>query len=124
MKRIILFLSVATLLSINSAVAANTSINAEMAAAAKGTSQHATLKVKGNCESCKDRIEKAALSAKGVKSASWKQKAGVLHLELDSKATTVATVSKAIAKVGHDTEFDKADAKTYNALPGCCKYKR
>ncbi|MBP1618273.1 MAG: Cu(I)/Ag(I) efflux system rane protein CusB/SilB [Bacteroidetes bacterium] len=124
MKRIILFLSVATLLSINSAVAASTSMSAEMAAAPKSAIKHAMLKVKGNCESCKDRIEKAALSVKGVKSASWDQKSGVLHLELDSKATSVAAVSKAIAKVGHDTEFDKADAKTYNALPGCCKYKR
>lgn len=124
MKRIILFFSVATLLSINSAAAINTSSNAEVAAAPKSASKQATLKVKGNCESCKSRIEKAALSVKGVKSASWEQKTGVLRLDFDSKTTSVAAVSKAVAKVGHDTEFDKADVKSYSSLPGCCKYKR
>lgn len=124
MKKIILFFSVATLLSINSAVAASGSTNAAVTTTQKSTSQHAMLKVKGNCESCKDRIEKAALAVKGVKTASWDQKTGMLHLDLDSKTTSVAAVSKAIAKVGHDTQFDKADAKAYNALPGCCKYKR
>ena len=123
MKKIILFLSVASLLSISTAMAAGTSMKSAMAATGKSASQHAMLKVKGNCETCKARIEKAALVVKGVKTASWDQKTGVLHLDLDGKTTSVAAVSKAIAKVGHDTQFDKADVKVYNALPSCCKYK-
>jgi Cu(I)/Ag(I) efflux system membrane fusion protein len=93
-------------------------------AAQQSSATHSMLKVKGNCETCKSRIEKAALSVKGVRSASWDARTGTLHLDYDSKVTNLNVISKAIAKVGHDTQLDKADLKTYNSLPGCCKYQR
>jgi len=85
--------------------------------------QTATIKVSGNCESCKARIEKAAKTAGAIK-ADWNAKAQTLTVAFDPAKTNVDKISKAIAAVGHDTDKYKADDKTYNALPGCCKYER
>lgn len=86
--------------------------------------QHTMLKVEGNCEMCKDRIEKAALGLQGVSSATWNASNKMLHLNFDPAKTNIDSISKAIAKTGHDTEKDKADNKVYEALPGCCKYRK
>lgn len=83
-----------------------------------------TLKVEGLCEMCKERIENAAKKVVGVSSASWDNKTKVLHLNVDSSKTTLRVISLAIAGAGHDTEQHKADDKTYNALPSCCKYRK
>lgn len=84
---------------------------------------HTMINVQGKCEICKDRIEKAAKSVKGVSSANWDQKTKQLHLDFDPLQTSVDAISKAVAKVGHDTDKYKADNATYNALPECCKYR-
>jgi Cu(I)/Ag(I) efflux system membrane fusion protein len=72
---------------------------------------------------CKTRIENAAKSVSGVKSADWDISAKVLTLEFDSGKASLAAVSKAVAAIGHDTEMDKAPDEVYNALHGCCKYR-
>ena len=82
------------------------------------------IEVNGNCEMCKKRIEKAALSVKGVKSAVWHIDHQDLHLVLDETKTTVDQVHEAVAKVGHDTEKVKATDEAYNDLHGCCKFER
>lgn len=124
MKKTFLIFSAVAFLATGAMATTGMSTKSEMTApAAKGTT-HGMFKVKGNCETCKARIEKAALSVKGVKTAEWDEKTGMLHMNYDPKLTSERMVSKAIAKVGHDTQFDKADTKVYNALPGCCKYKR
>jgi|AGTN01.3.fsa_nt_gi RND family efflux transporter, MFP subunit len=86
-------------------------------------SEHEILKVQGLCEMCKERIEKTAKSVVGVSSATWDIKTKDLHLDFDPKKTNLDAISKAIAQVGHDTEKHKADNKTYDALPSCCKYR-
>jgi len=86
--------------------------------------KHEMFNVSGNCEMCKERIETAAKSAKGVLSAVWDDKTKQIHVELDSKLTSVDDIQKAIAKVGHDTEKFKADDSTYKALPECCLYRK
>lgn len=85
---------------------------------------HDMFTVSGNCEMCKSRIEKAAKSVKGVISANWDVNAKVIHLDFDSKVTSKGDISKAIAKVGHDTELDKASKAAYDGLPSCCLYAR
>jgi len=82
-----------------------------------------SVKVMGNCGQCKKRIETAAMSVKGVKSASWNDETEMLHLVFTGESKTVE-VQKAVAKAGHDTETIKADDNVYNALPGCCKYRK
>lgn len=86
--------------------------------------KHAMIHVKGNCDTCKTRIEKAAKGVDGVLSADWNVKSKMLHLNFNPAKTSIDAISKAIAKVGHDTELYKADQKTYDALPACCKYRK
>ncbi|MBF04468.1 MAG: metal transporter [Flavobacterium sp.] len=80
--------------------------------------------VNGNCEMCKKRIEKAAFSVKGVKSADWHIEHKDLHLIIDENKCSVVDVQKAVAKAGHDAGKVKATAEDYNQLHGCCQYER
>jgi len=85
--------------------------------------EHETLKVGGLCGMCKKRIEAAAKSVQGVVAASWDKESQILKIDFNSPQTSLDAISKAIAKVGHDTDKDKADNKVYDALHGCCKYR-
>jgi copper chaperone CopZ len=87
------------------------------------TSQTDTFKVSGNCGMCKSRIEKAA-KIEGVTKAEWNQKTKLIVVTYDPAKTNSDDVQKKIALVGHDTEKFSAEDKTYNSLPGCCKYER
>ncbi len=82
------------------------------------------VEVNGNCEQCKARIEKAAYSVKGVKSAEWHIDDHTLHLIINEEKTSLAEVEKAIAKVGHDAGTVKATDADYEKLHTCCKYER
>ncbi len=82
-----------------------------------------TIEVKGNCDMCQKRIEKAAKDVKGVTSARWNKKDGKLLLVYDNKQTTPEKVQAALAAAGHDTGKFKADDAVYEKLPGCCKYR-
>ncbi|MCF8370516.1 MAG: efflux RND transporter periplasmic adaptor subunit [Bacteroidales bacterium] len=79
--------------------------------------------VYGNCSMCKERIEKAAMSVKGVMEANWDENTKLLQLNLDKKAD-IAAVHKAIALVGHDTDLETASNDVYETLHECCKYSR
>jgi cation transport ATPase len=83
-----------------------------------------TIDVNGNCEQCKKRIEKAAYSVVGVKSAVWDVETHQLALILNEEKTTLLDVKKAIAKVGHDTDEVKSTQETYDHLHSCCQYER
>ncbi len=85
---------------------------------------HQMVKVSGNCELCKDRIEKAAKSVNGVTSAEWTAEKQLLHVQFDPLKTNAAVIQQAVVKVGHDTELYRAKDEVYNGLPACCKYQR
>ncbi len=82
------------------------------------------LEVKGNCDMCKKRIEKAAFSVKGVKSADWHSDDQMLHLIVDENKTNSKQIEEAVAKAGHDTKNIKATKESYENLHGCCQYDR
>lgn len=90
----------------------------------KSKNATATFSVNGNCEMCEKRIEKAAFSVKGVKSADWHIDHHDIHIIFDENKCSVDDVKKAIAAVGHDTEEFKASDKDYENLHGCCQYER
>lgn len=90
----------------------------------KSKNKKAEFKVNGNCEMCEKRIEKAAFSVKGVKSADWHVDHHDIHLIYDENKCSLADIKKAIAKAGHDTEDFKATNEDYEKLHGCCKYER
>ena len=81
------------------------------------------IRVSGNCEMCKDRIETAAKSVSGVMSAEWSAEKQMLHAEFDPAKTSSDAIQKAIAKVGHDTDKYKAPDNIYKELPECCLYR-
>ena len=72
---------------------------------------------------CKARIEKAA-KEEGAVSASWDKKTKILMVTFNPSTTSVDKIEKKMASVGHDTEKYRADDKTYDSLPSCCKYER
>jgi copper chaperone CopZ len=81
------------------------------------------LKVYGVCGMCKARIEKAVGDMAGVKMATWDVDTKMLAISYDKTAVTMDAINKQAAAVGHDTDAVKASSKTYNALPGCCRYR-
>ena len=82
------------------------------------------IEVKGNCEMCKKRIEKAAFSVPGVKSAEWHPDDQTLHVIVNEEKTDALKIQQAIAKVGHDTKEVRATDEDYEKLHTCCSYER
>jgi periplasmic mercuric ion binding protein len=83
-----------------------------------------TFEVNGNCEQCQKRIQKAAYSVSGVKSASWNIETHQMNVVINEDKCSVLDIKKAIAKVGHDTEELKATKEDYDNLHSCCQYDR
>ncbi|WP_299337203.1 heavy-metal-associated domain-containing protein [uncultured Psychroserpens sp.] len=90
---------------------------------AQNKNAKASMEVDGVCLMCKERIEKAAIRTKGVKSAIWNVKTHELKLIFDERKTNLETISKKIASVGHDTKTIKATEEAYNSVHPCCKYR-
>lgn len=80
------------------------------------------MRVLGNCDMCKARIETAALSIKGVDSAIWDKINKQLKVK-HNKEVSLQHVGNAVAAVGHDNEISKAAKEVYNNLPPCCTYR-
>lgn len=80
--------------------------------------------VAGKCGMCKKKIEKAVMGIAGVKAANWDKAAKFIKVDVSDTKVTREVISKAIAAVGYDTQFNKADDKVYEALPKCCQYER
>ncbi len=74
---------------------------------------------------CKKRIEKAAYSVAGVKSAVWhSDKSDASFIVYNEQKCSATDVEKAIAKAGNDTKDVKATEAEYNTLDDCCQYDR
>lgn len=82
---------------------------------------HTYLIVQGNCDICKDRIEKAALSVNGVCFANWNISDGKLSLTFDPHKTDMDEISLAITHIGHDTNLHKASHDVQGQMQDCCK---
>jgi len=81
-------------------------------------------KVLGNCNMCEETIETAVKALDGVNEADWNQETKIIHISFNSDKIKLADIHKAIAKLGYDTELEKADDEVYNNLPECCQYTR
>jgi cation transport ATPase len=90
---------------------------------AQNKNAKATIIVDGVCLMCKERIEKASIKSRGVKSAVWNVKTHELSLIYDERKTDLTIIQNNIAAVGHDTKEIKASEEAYNALHSCCKYR-
>lgn len=79
--------------------------------------------VDGVCLMCKERIEKAAIKTKGVKSAVWNVETHELKLIYDERKTDLKIIQTNVAAVGHDTEEVIAPDEAYAKVHDCCKYR-
>ena len=70
--------------------------------------------VDGVCGMCEKRIEKAALSVKGVKLANWDIPSNQISLIYNPQKVDLATIHKSIAAEGYDTSEAKAKKEDYN----------
>jgi len=90
---------------------------------AQNKNAKASIEVDGVCMMCKNRIEKASLKTKGVKSAVWNVDTHELRLIFDENRTDLTTIQKKIVSVGHDTKEFKATDEAYDSVHSCCKYR-
>lgn len=90
---------------------------------AQNKNARASLEVDGVCLMCKERIEKAAIKTKGVKSAIWNVKTHELKLIFDERKTDLKQIQENIVAVGHDTKEIKATDEAYNSVHPCCRYR-
>jgi copper chaperone CopZ len=81
------------------------------------------VKIYGNCEMCKSKIEKAG-SKKNVSMVEWNQETAMATITYDEKITNKDEILKKIAAVGYDSEKFRAPDKVYNNLHHCCQYER
>ena len=82
-----------------------------------------SIKVWGNCGSCKEHIEDAAIEA-GATSANWNKTSKMLLVSYDASKTSNMKIQDKIASVGYDTQDKKANDSSYNNLDKCCQYER
>ena len=90
---------------------------------AQNKNAKASIEVDGVCMMCKNRIEKASLKTKGVKSAVWNVDTHELRLIFDENKTDLTAIQKKIVSVGHDTKELKATDEAYDSVHPCCKYR-
>ena len=82
-----------------------------------------TLKVSGNCDMCKNTIEKAGNKKKTSKVV-WNTDTKLAIVTYDTKKTNTDAILKRIALSGYDNEIYLAPDNVYASLHGCCKYER
>ena len=82
-----------------------------------------SIKVWGNCDMCKMKIEKAAKAA-GAATAYWNDETKMLAVSYDASKTSNMDIQKKIASVGYDTQDVKATESAYKKLDKCCQYER
>lgn len=98
-------------------------IMASVVSFAQNKNAKASMEVDGVCMMCKERIEKAAIRTKGVKSAVWNLDTHELKLIYDERKTDLKTIAQKIAEVGHDTKDIKASDEAYDSVHPCCRYR-
>jgi len=77
--------------------------------------------VRGNCEMCKERIDKTVLGIKGVEKANWDVESKTIKVSYDSTVVSSLDIEKAIAGTGHATKNIPMDSTAHDKLPECCK---
>lgn len=82
-----------------------------------------SIKVYGECGSCKNRIENS-LKVESIKSSKWNAEDQFLTVQYNTNSITLDKIRSLVANVGHDTDKTKADDTVYQKLPDCCHYVR
>jgi hypothetical protein len=78
-------------------------------------------KVFGNCNLCKERIEKS-VKIEEVKYSKWNKNTKMMKV-IFQPTITIDSLQQRIINAGHDTEKFKAQNEVYKKLPLCCLYR-
>jgi len=82
-----------------------------------------TVQVWGNCNMCKQTIEKVA-NKKRIVNTIWNKESKKASITYDTAKTTINEVLKRIALAGYDNIAFIAPDEAYDNLPDCCQYER
>ncbi len=82
-----------------------------------------TFKIDGNCQLCKDRIEKS-LDISGVTFAEWDPETKLITVRFNDNKITLEEIHAAVGNVGHATEKVSANPDKQAKLPACCQPKK
>ena len=82
-----------------------------------------TVKIYGNCDMCKSKIETAG-TLKKIAKVEWNKDSKMAALTYDSTKTSQDEILKRIALAGYDSDKFLAPDDVYDALHGCCQYER
>ena|SRR5690606_32512747 len=88
------------------------------------TTTNISFGVRGNCSMCKETIEKAAHTVKGVSNATWSVDKKKIEVSFDANSTNDIAIHNAIAASGYDTDKVSGNETAYKNLPSCCQYDR
>ena len=98
-----------------------------VAVAQQKTTQKAVIKTNIYCDHCKEcetcglKFKDHMLKITGVKMYELDEKKMTITVYYNSKKTDLATIKKAISKLGYDADDVKAEPQAYENLDGCCK---
>ena len=84
----------------------------------------AQIRTSGQCEHCKETLEKNLRFEKGVKKVAFDEKTHVVTVKYDETKTNLKDIQIAISKLGYDADSIPADPKAYEKLNACCKKKK
>jgi len=86
--------------------------------------QNDTVRIKTSaiCDQCKERIENDLSFEKGIKSSNLDLNSKIITVIYSPKKTDSQKIREAITRIGYDADSLKADSKSYNKLPDCCKH--
>ncbi len=80
-----------------------------------------SIKTSSQCGMCKARLEKAMAYEKGIVSSELNVASATLSVVYKPTKTSPEKIRLAISAVGYDADAVKANQKSYNGLPACCK---
>ncbi len=78
--------------------------------------------VKGECEMCKDKIEKA-LDVPGISFAEWDVESKMLTVRYNDKKISEDQIHETISELGYATDKLAANVASQKSLDKCCQPK-
>lgn len=82
-----------------------------------------SMKVAGDCELCKARIESKLRQTEGIFSAEWELVSQILRVQYNHQSISVKNIKSIVLQLGHDIDDQTASDATYEQLPASCRYR-
>lgn len=79
------------------------------------------IQTSGQCEMCKESIEKVLAYERGVVKFEYDTKTAIVSVEYNNTKTSPEKIRKAITEIGYDADDEKANPVAYSKLKDCCK---